>query len=302
MPHALADGANAAKPAATCPPPSPPPQPPRTASPSSSPPNEDGSTRSSAASKPRSMISTGRPPQPGSAGSKPPASTPPSPETRSASARPSKSPGDASNSLNNRSGPPHAVVRRATGNQPTVTSSSPSRRRPRMRSQGCSRSTPAPVRTSLTLWSGHSDRLDGSRARGTPTRRGHRRRPKTRPASADRPVLDSTRAGSACPQPAPWAVPQADPVATRLQGPGRPATAPLRQRPHPNPPPGYPDRVVHRFQHDQDPLVRVISGPDPEHYDAAWQAWLAQLDDDEPVDPDVPAALELARARDAGEV
>lgn len=60
--------------------------------------------------------------------------------------------------------------------------------------------------------------------------------------------------------------------------------------------------MVQRFQHDQAPLVAVISGPDPEHCDAAWQVWLAQLDDDEPVDPDVPAALELARARDAGEV
>lgn len=107
--------------------------------------NEDGSTRSSAASKPRSMISTGRPPQPGSAGNKPPASTPPPPETRSASDGLSESPGDASNSLNNRSGPPHAVGRRATGNQPTVTSSSPSRRRRRMRSQGCS--DPRPPRS-----------------------------------------------------------------------------------------------------------------------------------------------------------
>ena len=70
----------------------------------------------------------------------------------------------------------------------------------------------------------------------------------------------------------------------------------------PDNPPGYPDRVVYRFLHARDPLVRVISGPDPAHYDTAWQAWLAQLDDDEPVDPDVPAALELARARDAGEV
>ncbi|MHB1919838.1 MAG: hypothetical protein ACYCSX_14375 [Acidimicrobiales bacterium] len=49
-------------------------------------------------------------------------------------------------------------------------------------------------------------------------------------------------------------------------------------------------------------MVRVIAGPGPENYEAAWESWLDELDSDEPVDPDVPASVELARARDAGEV
>jgi hypothetical protein len=46
----------------------------------------------------------------------------------------------------------------------------------------------------------------------------------------------------------------------------------------------------------------VIAGPAPETYDAAWQEWLKRLEADEPTTPDVPAAVELAQAREVGEV
>jgi hypothetical protein len=65
---------------------------------------------------------------------------------------------------------------------------------------------------------------------------------------------------------------------------------------------GYSGKVVQRFDHGGDAMVRVIAGPGPENYEAAWESWLDELDSDEPVDPDVPASVELARARDAGEV
>jgi hypothetical protein len=65
---------------------------------------------------------------------------------------------------------------------------------------------------------------------------------------------------------------------------------------------GYSGRVVQRFDHGGDAMVRVIAGPGPENYEAACESWLDELDSDEPVDPDVPASVELARARDAGEV
>lgn len=60
--------------------------------------------------------------------------------------------------------------------------------------------------------------------------------------------------------------------------------------------------VARDFDHGSDPVVRVIAGPTPETYDAAWQEWLKRLEADEPTTPDVPAAVELGQARELGEV
>lgn len=60
--------------------------------------------------------------------------------------------------------------------------------------------------------------------------------------------------------------------------------------------------MARRSDHDSDPVVRVIAGPAPETYDVAWREWLTSLEADEPTTPDVPAAVELAQARELGEV
>lgn len=60
--------------------------------------------------------------------------------------------------------------------------------------------------------------------------------------------------------------------------------------------------VARRLDHSSDPAIRVIAGPAPETYDAAWREWLKRLEADEPTMPDAPAAVELARARELGEV